>query len=80
MKWLQFNDLNNTCVNLEQVVAYVVDIGHETWYIKLTHTGGVAVCGAGFSYKDPEIWLKYNKKEDRDGDLETLDAICVHGA
>lgn len=78
MKWFQFNASYNTRVNVMQLVAYVLDNDKYGWYIKLYHTGGVAVSGESHSSREAVIFLKYAEENDRDADVETLDAICIH--
>lgn len=77
MKFICFNDVSKTRINLENVVAYHVPKHTSTPRIIITHCGGVGVAATSYTSKDPEIWLVFESDEARDLALQSLDGYCL---
>jgi len=78
MKFICFNDIEETRINLENIVAYYAPKKASKPIIKITHCGGVGVSKAsGYTSKEPEIWLTFESDEARDRALQSLDGYCL---
>jgi len=76
MKFICFNDVSKTRINLENIVSYHVPKTH-TPSIIITHCGGTAVASNSNVSQNAEIWLAFESEGTRDLALKCLDNYCL---